>query len=108
MVLVHHPALAVNAEVPEAHVPIVAERGWLEGLHPDTDPDDDRPIPRVLADPVAEPSVGEVVGLDRLTKADLVELAAEAGVEVPSGATKAELVDLLGEQQEAREGQDKE
>lgn len=32
---------------------------------------------------------------DGLTKAELVELAAELGIEVPSRATKAELVELI-------------
>lgn len=39
MPIIHHPVLRVNADVPEPHVEILAESGWLDGPHPDTDPD---------------------------------------------------------------------
>jgi hypothetical protein len=54
MVPIHHNELRVNVEVPDETVAIWRERGWKAGLHADTDPDDDRPVPRVR--PAAEPS----------------------------------------------------
>lgn len=38
---------------------------------------------------------GRTTDLSSMTKADLVELAGARGVEVPDGATKADLVELL-------------
>ena len=48
MVLIHHNGLRVNSEVPDDTVDIWREQGWYGGLHKDTDPDDDSPVPRVL------------------------------------------------------------
>ena len=41
MPVVHHPELHVEKDVPEEHVPILSESGWVEGPAPeDWDRDD--------------------------------------------------------------------
>ena len=57
MVLIHHLTLGVNSEVPAETLDIWSEHGWESGLHPDSDPDDDSRVPRVV--PVPEPAVPE-------------------------------------------------
>lgn len=49
MSVMHHPVLRVNAAAPESTelMAIWADRGWVSGPHPDTDPDDPADIKRV-------------------------------------------------------------
>lgn len=59
MALMHHPILRVNSDQFTADTfPIHAESGWVEGPHPDTDPDDDRPVPAVLPEQPARAKRG--------------------------------------------------
>lgn len=48
-----------------------------------------------LADPEPEPEPTGPVDPGNHTKAELLEIAADKGIEVPAGATKAEIADLL-------------
>jgi hypothetical protein len=58
MPLMHHNELRVNSDqFTEDTFGIWHDQGWTLGPHPDTDPDDDSVVPRVL--PAPEPKASD-------------------------------------------------